>query len=97
MHLLLILPSYPFFMRESFSKPFTKQEVQNEIKTGLQDYLRKKLNGVKDEREVIFYNAEQAVNPLTREEVEESINSFIEENFNTIVSTVLNQRGGARI
>lgn len=77
-------------MKESFSKPFQKQEVEKEIESGISDYLRKKFYGIEGNEETVFYNIEQAERPITREEIETNINSFVEENFNTITSVVLN-------
>lgn len=81
-------------MKESFSKRFSKQEVETEINSGVQEYLRKKLEKIKDEREVISYNTEKAERPFSREEIEEDIDNFIETNLATIISYISGQGEG---
>lgn len=80
--------------RESFSKPFTKEQIHKEIETSVQDYLRKKLERIGDEREIISYNTEKAETPISRDEFEKEINNFIENNFSVFVSLSINNKGG---
>lgn len=82
--------------RESFSKPFTKEQIHKEIETSVQDYLRKKLERIGDEREIISYNTEKAETPISRDEFEKEINNFIENNFSVFVSLSINNKGGGR-
>src|SRR3989344_566087 len=79
--------------RESFSKPFTKEQIHKEIEVGVQDYLRKKLEKIGDEREIISYNTEKAETPISRDRFEKEVNNFIKKNFSVFVSLSLSNKG----
>ncbi len=81
-------------MRESFSKPLSKKEISKDIKSEMEEYLRKKKEGFKDEGVEVAFNQEIAENPLSRREMDEDVEYFIRENISTFASIVYNQKAG---
>lgn len=78
--------------RESFSKPFTPEQVRQEFAYGVQEYLRQKLEGPISGQEVISYNSEKAEFPILRQQFEQEIKDFLDLNFKEITSVIVNSK-----
>jgi len=80
-------------MKESFSRTSSKEQVQREIRTGLEEYLLQKMEPYGGGHELLaeVFNERSSEKPLSREQFESRVNSFIFRHMDSLVSIMVNR------